>query len=137
MRAREFIREADDSTQGQGTDPALVDTYSDLIMVLNQIQSKIKEKKLDPTISLSDLVRYVQDEGLDGFNINSFKEANEKVPAIKNIIKNIEGNDETGTVTFVTDQPDSVSNPEDMTKAVNSPEKTVSSMAKKAMKKRI
>ena len=126
MRAREFVLEADQSSQD-------INQFSDVLMVLGQIQRELKEKNLPPEVPTELILQYVQNAGLKTFDYDDLVNANEDIPAVKEILKNITPE----KVSFNTKDSESVKNSQDYSKdAVSNPEQTVSSMAKSALKRR-
>lgn len=127
MRAREFIWEESDSSQSDNDS-----LYSDVIMVLGQIQSDIERKEMPPTLRTDLVVAYIQNAGLDGFSYDDLVDANENSDAVKSVLKKITPD----TVTFNTGDDHNVENPEDYESGVDNPEEVVSGMAKSALKRR-
>ena len=126
MRARDFIREDEKSSADK------LSQYSDLIMVLGQIQATMIARNLKPQVSTDTFILYVQNAGLDGFSFDDLIKANDTVPAVKEMIKNI--NYENVTINLGNNQ--TVDNPNGVSSAAGNPEQTVSNMAKSAMTRR-
>lgn len=126
MRAREFLQEDDPAVEP-------INQYSDVLMVLGQIQREIKEKNLKSEVPTSMVINYVKNAGLKTFDYNDLVKANEELPAMKEMLKNIDPK----KITFVTGSEETVKNTQDYSKdAVANPEQTVSNMAKSALKRR-
>jgi len=100
--------------------------------VLSLVQSKVLDGQLESSVPTQFILRLINNTGMTAFNYQDLIKANESDEAIKNIVKNITPD----TVTFVTHSSDQVANPEEFTGSVDNPEKTVSKMAKKALKRR-
>lgn len=126
MRARDFIREDEKSSADN------LSQYSDLVMVLGQIQAHMIDKNLKPQVPTDKFVRYVQNSGLDGFSFDDLIKANDTVPAVKEMLKNITPQE----VTINLGNNQMVDNPNDVSSAAGNPEQTVSNMAKSAMTRR-
>lgn len=121
MRANDFIAEAAD-----------LNVVATVATVLSLVQSKILEKQLEATLPTSFVMRLINNTGMTEFNYQDLIKANESNDAIKSIVKNITPD----KITFSTHDSEQVSNPDEYTSSVDNPEKTVSSMAKKALKRR-
>jgi len=126
MRARDFIREDNKSSADN------LSQYSDLVMVLGQIQATMIARNLKPQVPTEKFVRYVQNAGLDGFSFDDLIRANDVVPAVKEMVKNITPDE----VTINLGNNQTVDNPDGVTSAAGNPEQTVSNMAKSAMTRR-
>jgi hypothetical protein len=102
-------------------------------MVLGQIQREVKDKNIKPEIPTQMVIDYIQNAGIDGFDYEDLVKANEELPAMKEIIKNITPE----KVTVTTGVKTQVSNPQDdKGNVVTNPEQTVTNMAKSALKRR-
>lgn len=122
MRARDFIKE--DSETGE--------MHSSIVTALSLIKTKIDQGELQAKLPASMIIRMIQNTGIINFNLDDLKAANDEIPAMKNIIKQIAGDE----VLFKTDSYSTVSNPDDDFGTVDNPQQTVSNMAKSAMKRR-
>jgi len=122
MRARDFILE--DSETG--------DTHSKIVTVLSLVKSKIDQGELQSKLPAQFIVRLIQNTGLVSFGLEDLKAANEEIPAMKNIIKQMAGDE----IVFKTDSYSTVTNADDDFGTVDNPAQTVSNMAKSAMKRR-
>lgn len=122
MRARDFIKE--DGETG--------DIHSKIVTVLSLVKSKIDQGEMQAKLPAQMVVRLIQNTGLTEFGVDDLKVANEEIPAMKNIIKQIAGDE----VMFKTDTYSTLSNPDDDFGTVDNPQQTVSNMAKAAMKRR-
>lgn len=122
MRASDFIRE-DSETGG---------IHSSIVTVLSLIKSKIDQGELQAKLPAQFVIRLIQNTGLTTFGLDDLKNANEEIPAMKNIIKQIAGDE----IVFKTDSYSTVSNPDDDFGNVDNPQQTVSNMAKSALKRR-
>ena len=122
MRARDFILE--DGETG--------DTHSKIVTVLSLVKSKIDQGELQAKLPAQFIVRLVQNTGLVSFGLEDLKAANEEIPAMKNIIKQMAGDE----IVFKTDSYSTVTNADDDFGTVDNPAQTVSNMAKAAMKRR-
>lgn len=122
MRASDFIFEDVEDSDRDNT----------LLTVLSLISDKVKDGKLKSELPPEFVIRPIRNAGLPNFTLDDLKDANEKLPAIQNIIKQISDD----KITFVSDDTSSVTNAQDYQGAVDNPEQTVSNMAKSAMKRR-
>ena len=122
MRARDFIRE--DGETGN--------IHSNIVTVLSLIKSKIDQGELQAKLPAQFIVRLIQNTGLSTFGLDDLRAANDEIPAMKNIIKQIAGDE----VMFKTDTYSTLTNPDDDMGTVDNPQQTVSNMAKSAMKRR-
>ena len=122
MRARDFIRE--DGENGN--------IHSNIVTVLSLIKSKIDQGELQAKLPAQFIIRLIQNTGLSTFGLDDLKAANDEIPAMKNIIKQIAGDE----VMFKTDTYSTLTNPDDDMGTVDNPQQTVSNMAKSAMKRR-
>ncbi len=122
MRASDFIKE--DSETGS--------IHSNIITVLSLIKSKIDQGELQAKLPAKFIIRLIQNTGLTTFGLDDLKNANEEIPAMKNIIKQMAGDE----IVFKTDSYSTVTNPDDDFGTVDNPQQTVSNMAKSAMKRR-
>ena len=122
MRARDFIREDD----GTG------DIHSRIVTVLSLVKSKIDQGELPAKQPAQMVIRLIQNTGLTTFGLDDLRAANDEIPAMKNIIKQIAGDE----ILFKTDSYSSLTNPDDDMGSVDNPQQTVSNMAKSAMKRR-
>lgn len=122
MRARDFIKE--DGETG--------DIHSKIVTVLSLVKSKIDQGEMQAKLPAQMVVRLIQNTGLTEFGVDDLKVANEEIPAMKNIIKQIAGDE----VMFKTDTYSTLSNPDDDFGTVDNPQQTVSNMAKAALKRR-
>ena len=124
MRASDFIRVTEDG-----------DIHSKIITALSLVKSKIDQGELQAKLPVQFIVRLIQNTGLLSFTIDDLRAANEEIPAMKNIVKQITPDE----IVFVTHSYSSVSNPEEPEATgapVDNPEQTVANMAKSAMKRR-
>ena len=124
MRASDFIRVTEDG-----------DIHSKIITALSLVKSKIDQGELQAKLPVQFIVRLIQNTGLLSFTIDDLRAANEEIPAMKNIVKQITPDE----IVFVTHSYSSVNNPEEPEAAgapVDNPEQTVANMAKSAMKRR-
>lgn len=122
MRASDFIREDIEDSDRANT----------VLTVLSLIHDKVMDGKIKPELPPEFVIRPIRNAGLPNFTLDDLKDANEKFPAIKNIIKQISDD----KITFVSDDSSSITNAQDYQGAVDNPEQTVSNMAKSAMKRR-
>jgi len=131
MKAREFIREADE-------DSLAINQFAVVPMVLGQIQRKLEDlvkkgKLKSTTISTELVLQYIRNSGPKTFDYEDLVKANEEVPAVKELIKNLTSDE----ITINLGHKEPVENPEDYAgDQVANPEQEVSSMAKRALKKR-
>ena len=124
MRARDFIRVTETS-----------DDHSSIVTALSLIKSKVDQGELQAKLPVQFIVRLIQNTGLTSFTIDDLRAANEEIPAMKNIVKQITPDE----IVFVTHSYSSVTNPEEPQSKgapVDNPEQTVANMAKSAMKRR-
>ena len=122
MRASDFIQEDLESSDRDNT----------LLTVLSLISDKVKDGKIKSELPPEFVLRPIRNAGIQSFTLDDLKDANDQIPAIQNIIKQIT-NDK---ITFVSDDSTPVTNTPDYEGAVDNPEQTVSNMAKSAMKRR-
>jgi hypothetical protein len=128
MRAVEFIFEGDEESSSNP-----IDQFADVLMVLGQIQAKIIEKGMSGEVPTDMVINYIKNAGIDGFGYDDLLKANEELPAMKELLKNITPE----TVTVVTGTTQTVDNPQDFGKqSAENPEQTVSNMAKSALNRR-
>lgn len=124
MRSSDFIRVAESG-----------DEHSKIVTALSLVKSKIDQGDLQSKLPVHFVVRLIQNTGLAGFTAQNLIAANDEIPAMKNIIKQITPEE----IVFVTHSYSNVTNPEDAQSAgapTNNPQQTVSNMAKSAMKRR-
>ena len=124
MRASDFIRVTESG-----------DDHSNIVTALSLVKSKIDQGELQAKLPVQFIVRLIQNTGLLSFTIDDLRAANEEIPAMKNIVKQITPDE----IVFVTHSYSSVSNPEEPEATgapVDNPEQTVANMAKSAMKRR-
>lgn len=124
MRASDFIRVTETS-----------DDHSSIVTVLSLVKSKIDQGELQAKLPVQFIVRLIQNTGLSSFTVDDLRAANEEIPAMKNIVKQITPDE----IVFTTHSYSSVNNPEEPEAAgapVDNPEQTVANMAKSAMKRR-
>jgi hypothetical protein len=122
VRASDFITENIDDSDRDNT----------LLTVLSLISDKVKDGKIKSDLPVEFVLRPIQNAGLINFTLDDLKDANDQIPAIKNIIKQITPE----RISFVTSDSSPVTNAQDYEGAVDNPEQTVSNMAKAAMKRR-
>ena len=128
MRAVEFMFEGDEDAYS-----VPIDQFAEVLMVLGQIQAKIIEKGMSGEVPTKMVINYIKNAGIAGFGYDNLLKANEELPAMKEILKNITPE----TVTVVTGTTQSVDNPQDFGKqSAENPEQTVSNMAKSALNRR-
>lgn len=126
MRAWEFLAEAEDDSA------VSTDQFSDVTMVLGTIYSEVKAGKIKPEIPFDTLIARIQNE-IPTFDIDDLISANDQVPAIQKMVKNIDS--QRGVVVMNTGKPDAEVTNQQASAATN-PEQTVSSMAQSALKRR-
>jgi len=132
MRACEFMFEDGESTSSPFSDD---NAYSEVVMILGQIQHEIKDKDLDLNVPTQMVIDYIKNAGVPTFSYEDLLDANDKAPAIKEMIKNISPD----KIEFSSGAEAKVSNPDNTggVGGVNpNPEQTVSSMANAAAAKR-
>jgi hypothetical protein len=121
MRASDFVRVTENS-----------DDNSNIVTALSLVKSKIDQGELQSKLPVQFIVRLIQNTGLSNFTLDDLKAANDEIPALKNIIKQIAEPD----IIFKTDSYSSVTNADTEFGSVDNPEQTVANMAKSAMKRR-
>lgn len=121
MRASDFVRVTENS-----------DDHSNIVTALSLVKSKIDQGELQAKLPVQFIVRLIQNTGLSNFTLDDLKAANDEIPALKNIIKQIAEPD----IIFKTDSYSSVTNADTEFGSVDNPQQTVSNMAKSAMKRR-
>ena len=124
MRASDFIRVTESG-----------DDHSSIVTALSLVKSKVDQGELQAKLPVQFIVRLIQNTGLTSFTVDDLRAANEEIPAMKNIVKQITPDE----IVFVTHSYSSVNNPEEPESAgapVDNPEQTVANMAKSAMKRR-
>jgi len=125
MRAWEFLKEDND------VQPVI--QYADVLMVLGQIQREVIDKGIKPEIPTDMVLDYVRNAGINSFDYDDLLKANETLPAMKELVKNITPD----VVTLTTGTKQTVANPQDdLAQTAKNPEQTVSDMAKGALKRR-
>lgn len=122
MRASDFIQEDIEGSDRDNT----------LLTVLSLISDKVKDGKIKSELPPEFVLRPIRNAGLVNFTLDDLKDANEQIPAIQNIVKQITPD----KISFVTSDSSPVTNTQDYEGAVDNPEQTVSNMAKSAMKRR-
>lgn len=122
MRAWDFISE--DNETG--------DIHSKIVTVLSLVKNKIDQGEMQAKLPAQLLIRMIQNTGMINFSLDDLKSANDAIPAMKNIIKQIAGDE----VLFKTDSYSSLTNPDEDFGSVDNPQQTVSNMAKAALKRR-
>jgi cystathionine beta-lyase family protein involved in aluminum resistance len=125
MRANDFL----DTVNEDG------DVHSNVITALSLIKSKIDQGELKSKLPVQFVVRLIQNTGASSFSLEDLMAANDEIPAMKNIIKQITPNE----IVFVTHSYSNVSNTQDSESSgtsVDNPAQTVSNMAKSALKRR-
>jgi hypothetical protein len=120
MRARDFLLEIDGGDLGK------------IVTAINLLHSKIIDGELTQQIPTGMVLRYIKNTGITNFTYADLLLANDKEPALKNLIKNINPD----SITFTSDITQNITNPEEYIGATDNPEQTVSNMAKSAMKRR-
>jgi hypothetical protein len=120
MRANDFILESDGEDFGK------------ILTAVNLLHNKVTDGELTQQIPTGMVIRYIRNTGITNFSYADLLLANDKEPALKNLIKNIN----TDTITFTSDTTQNITNPEKYIGAADNPEQTVSNMAKSAMKRR-
>lgn len=108
------------------------DRANTVLTVLSLIHDKVIDGKIQPELPPEFVIRPIRNAGLVNFTLDDLKDANDRIPAIKNIIKQITPDQ----ISFVTNDSSPVTNAQDYEGAVDNPEQTVSNMAKSAMKRR-
>ena len=124
MRASDFVRVTESG-----------DDHSKIVTALSLVKSKVDQGELQAKLPVQFIIRLIQNTGLAGFNIDDLRAANDEIPAMKNIVKQITPDE----IVFATHSYSNVSNPEEPEAAgapVDNPEQTVANMAKSAMKRR-
>ena len=120
MRARDFLSESDSGDFGK------------ILTAVSLLHNKIVDGELTQQIPTGMVIRYIKNTGITNFSYADLLVANDKEPALKNLIKNINPD----TITFTSDTTQNITNPEEYIGAADNPEQTVSNMAKSAMKRR-
>jgi hypothetical protein len=120
MRAKDFLSESDSGDFGK------------ILTAVSLLHNKIVDGELTQQIPTGMVIRYIKNTGITNFSYADLLVANDKEPALKNLIKNINPD----TITFTSDTTQNITNPEEYIGAADNPEQTVSNMAKSAMKRR-
>lgn len=120
MRAKDFLLEADNGDFGK------------ILTAISLLHNKIVDGELTQQIPTGMVIRYIKNTGITNFSYADLLVANDKEPALKNLIKNINPD----TITFTSDTTQNITNPEEYIGSADNPEQTVSNMAKSAMKRR-
>ena len=124
MRASDFLS----AVKEDGSD-----IHSKIVTALSLVKSKIDQGDLQSKLPVQFVIRLIQNTGLQGFTLDQLKAANDEIPAMKNIVKQI-NNDE---IVFATHSYANIENHDDEFGAPSdNPQQTVSNMAKSAMKRR-
>jgi hypothetical protein len=120
MRARDFLLEADSGDFGK------------ILTAVSLLHSKIIDGEMTQQIPTGMVLRYIKNTGITNFSYADLLVANDKEPALKSLIKNINPD----TITFTSDVTQNITNPEEYIGGADNPEQTVSNMAKSALKRR-
>ena len=120
MRAKDFLSESDSGDFGK------------ILTAVSLLHNKIVDGELTQQIPTGMVIRYIKNTGITNFSYADLLVANDKEPALKNLIKNINPD----TITFTSATTQNITNPEEYIGAADNPEQTVSNMAKSAMKRR-
>lgn len=102
------------------------------ITALKQIQQKIEKNKLEPRVNIDAVLDQLGNAlRTDYYTANALRDLNDRNPAVKNVVKNIEPD----AVIFKTSDSDNLAPSNSYTQG--NPQQTVSSMANKALKRRL
>lgn len=139
MRAREFIREAD----GDGfiEDEADVRGDDNLASVLETLRHQAHDKHDVPMIRVDSLINMVRNQpGTEMYTVENLMDAYKSNETIKNLVKDIKDNKDGIKYVYLTTFADDPDTGDDTLATahsqINNPEKTVDSMAKRALAKR-
>jgi hypothetical protein len=105
---------------------------NNIVTALSLIQKKIKQGDLKSIQPTQFVIRLIRNTGLNTFTYQDLVTANQALPSIQNIIKQITPEQ----ITFSSGVESPVTNADETNGVVNNPEQTVSNMAKSAMKRR-
>lgn len=138
MRAREFIREANDSFI---EDEADVRGDRNLADILETLRFQAHDKHDVPMIRVESLINMVRElPGTEMFSVENLMDAYKTNETIKNLVKDIKDNKDGIKYVYLTtfaDQPETGDDSMAVTaNQVTDPEKTIDSMAKRALAKR-
>lgn len=101
------------------------------VTALAQIQQRIVKNKLEPKMDINDVLDQLGNAlRTDHFTADALRDLNDRNPAVKNVVKNIEPD----AVIFKTQDSDNLGT--GSTNQFQDPQQTVSAMASKAMKRR-
>ena len=99
------------------------------VTALAQIQHRVIKNKLDPRLNIDDVLSQLGNAlRTDHFTADALRDLNDRNPAVKNVIKNIEPD----AVVFKTTSNDNLGT----NAPTQNPQQTVSAMASKALKRR-
>lgn len=121
MRAREFIIEEQISSED-----------ANLLTVINSFYNEVKSGNLEPKQPMSRVLRYLKNSGLDSYSAGDIINANDRLPALKTMVKNITPEE----IIFADSDSGSSTNDQEYAGSVDNPEEIVSNMAKKALNRR-
>jgi hypothetical protein len=135
MRASEFIFENTLETEGL-EDAADFRGDENIINVLGTLKHQSKDTHTEPRIRLDSFVSMVRDlPGTEMFTAKSLKDAAKSNPQVKELIKDIKDDDQGVTYVYISTE-DEESDELDPAMPTTDPEKTVGSMAKRALSNR-
>lgn len=101
------------------------------VTALTQIQQRIVKNKLEPKMDINDVLDQLGNAlRTDNFTADALRDLNDRNPAVKNVVKNIEPD----SVIFKTQDSDNLGS--SSTNQFQDPQQTVSAMASKALKRR-
>jgi hypothetical protein len=144
MRFNEFRLDEDDFDGGIGDyveDDADHEADNALIDTLREIQFSSSDKKI-PKIAVGALINLVKNKpGGEAFDLNALEKARKNNEAVKEMIKNVEDNEEGVKYVFINpiepiDGPEGDMGGDSSQAGMSAPEKTVSSMANRALSSR-
>lgn len=112
---------------------------ANLITALEFLRTRSQDKHLVPKVRVDSLINMVKNTGHEEFNYEALADAYKTNDIVKNLIASIK-DDETGVkyvyLTKGASEDDLEGSPEDQDAVKTPPEKTVGSMAKRALDKR-
>ena len=135
MRASEFIFE--NTVENEGLEDA-ADFRGDenIIDVLGTLKAQSKDTHTEPRIRLDSFVNLVRDlPGTEMFTAKNLKDAVKSNPQVKELVKDVKDDDQGVTYVYISTEDDSIDSL-DSTMPTADPEKTVGSMAKRALNNR-
>ena len=140
MRAFEFIKEEviENVDEASGLEDA-ADSRGDenIISALASLKHQSQDTHTEPRIKVGALVNMLRNmPGTEMFTAENLKDAVKSNPKVKELVKDIKDSAEGIAYVYISTNSDSDSTDMDSSMPTSDPEKTVGSMAKRALSKR-